>query len=427
MLTFFKGAIMATQLLSVQTKKISYQAIVDADRPSASLIVSSPHPIGCFGRKEVKRVRFDAVHLQPFLIATGGCCTRKFTILLNGKPTAVQLNVNSLVTRLGVTKKGVERAASEDDLISLFAFKLFERGIRETAVYLSKTFFQCNSTMYISPTFVARKINKTVARGTFAKIKEVEMIEPQGLPKAVRRIVHLTDIKTNFSETFQYFGRPCVIPSFGWMQYTTSRGVKKIVSLHPREDFNLFNMIKNNTFISAETQLSLGEQIFTAIESIEGAHRDIKPDNFLVYGPADNPKLWMIDLDMRVGFKQDEKQLRCGSPLWVSPEMFEPKKHDIEKIDVWPAALILILILTLPNYIAAPWFYLKIDNGNRHQKKVDQFLAEATPHILRAQPKLGKSICDLLCKMLVTDPERRISIQHAIAEYRQILASSSKL
>ena len=126
-------------------------------------------------------------------------------------------------------------------------------------------------------------------------------------------------------------------------------------------------------------------------------HRDLKPENLLL---SKEHLLKIIDFGLSNYFTKGQKELLstpCGSPCYASPEMVAGKKYDGMKIDVWSTGIILFAMLC---------GYLPFEDKN-NDKLFDKILECKIeyPDFLSDEPK------DLINKILVVDPEKRITIE----------------
>ena len=139
-------------------------------------------------------------------------------------------------------------------------------------------------------------------------------------------------------------------------------------------------------------------QLINGLEYIHNlgiVHRDLKPENILL---TKEHLLKIIDFGLSNYFKEGQKYLEtpCGSPCYASPEMVSGKSYDGFKIDIWSSGIILYAMLCgfLP-----------------FEDKDNEILFEK---ILECKLEFPKYITDLskdlIKRILVTDPNKRIDI-----------------
>ena len=165
------------------------------------------------------------------------------------------------------------------------------------------------------------------------------------------------------------------------------------------EGGELFNYIVKKTRLSEDESAYFFFQLINGLEYIHSlgiVHRDLKPENLLL--TSDNV-LKIIDFGLSNYFKENQGSLLstpCGSPCYASPEMVAGKKYNGFKIDIWSCGIILYAMLC---------GYLPFEDADNDIlfKKILECKVEFPRYVK------GSSI-DLINKILVTDPEKRITI-----------------
>ena len=166
------------------------------------------------------------------------------------------------------------------------------------------------------------------------------------------------------------------------------------------EKGELFNYIVEKKHLSENESSFFYFQIIQGLEYIHSlgiVHRDLKPENLLL---SKEHLLKIIDFGLSNYFTEGQKELLstpCGSPCYASPEMVAGKKYDGVKIDIWSTGIILYAMLC---------GYLPFEDKN-NDKLFDKILECKIeyPDYLTEEPK------DLINKILVVDPEKRITIE----------------
>ncbi|GMI81989.1 CBL-interacting protein kinase 25, SNF1-RELATED PROTEIN KINASE 3.25 [Hibiscus trionum] len=126
-------------------------------------------------------------------------------------------------------------------------------------------------------------------------------------------------------------------------------------------------------------------------------HRDLKPENLLL---DENENLKVTDF----GLSALPEQLRndgllhtqCGTPSYVAPEVLRKNGYDGAKADIWSCGVILFVLL-------AGYLPFQAENLMKMYRKV--FKAE-----YEFPPWVSNDARRLISKLLVPDPEKRISI-----------------
>ncbi|XP_061365284.1 CBL-interacting serine/threonine-protein kinase 5-like [Gastrolobium bilobum] len=142
------------------------------------------------------------------------------------------------------------------------------------------------------------------------------------------------------------------------------------------------------------------QQLISAVDYCHSrgvSHRDLKPENLLL---DENEDLKISDF----GLSALPEQLRydgllhtqCGTPAYVAPEVLRKKGYDGSKADIWSCGVILYVLLA---------GFLPFQDEN---------LMTMYNKVLRAEfmfpPWFSSESRRLISKILVGDPQRRISI-----------------
>ena len=165
------------------------------------------------------------------------------------------------------------------------------------------------------------------------------------------------------------------------------------------EGGELFNYIVKKTRLCEEEAAFFFYQLINGLEYIHSlgiVHRDLKPENLLL---TNEHILKIIDFGLSNYFRENQEPLLstpCGSPCYASPEMVAGNKYDGFKIDVWSCGIILYAMLC---------GYLPFEDSN------NELLFKKILECHLKFPKYVKRLSiDLIEKILVTEPEKRITI-----------------
>ncbi|KAA8500066.1 CBL-interacting protein kinase 23 [Porphyridium purpureum] len=131
-------------------------------------------------------------------------------------------------------------------------------------------------------------------------------------------------------------------------------------------------------------------------------HRDLKPENLLIDERSGELKITDFGLSAMKGTATAEElellHTQCGSPNYCAPEIITSAKKGYNgvMVDVWSCGIILFALLAgyLPFY----------DENTRNLYKMIQHDAVKYP---KKFPSAAKDLCE---KLLIKDPERRISL-----------------
>ena len=189
--------------------------------------------------------------------------------------------------------------------------------------------------------------------------------------------------------------------------YSTSKLYYIITEYCPNGE--LFNeIIKKGKFDEGKTAFIMN-QIFKAISychSQKIIHRDLKPENILIVDRDKNnyPRIKICDFGTSKMFEKGAVQRKLvGSSYYIAPEVL--KKNYDEKCDIWSCGVILYILLS-----GRPPF------GGDNDKEIMARVAQGKYDLVSAPfNKISKNCIDLIQKLLVMDPKRRINAQEALS------------
>jgi len=129
-------------------------------------------------------------------------------------------------------------------------------------------------------------------------------------------------------------------------------------------------------------------------------HRDIKPENFCI---EHRNQVKLIDFGLCCRHQNQVMENRCGSYFYVAPEVLD-REYTGGSCDVWSVGVVLFVML-----VGYPPFYGETDEEIAEQvKTAEPDLSQERWHAISDQAK------DLVLKLLVKDPTRRITAAEAL-------------
>ena len=200
------------------------------------------------------------------------------------------------------------------------------------------------------------------------------------------------------------------------------REIKILKMLRHTNIVHLFYVIQNSTSISLIMEYSSGKDLFDYLATkkrlsemeacslfqqlisgldylhkLKVAHRDLKPENLLLDHEHKNIKL--VDFGLSNIYHSNELlSTSCGSPSYAAPEMLNSKEYDGSKVDIWSSGIILFAMIC---------GYLPFEDKDKENlyKKIQEGIF-SIPSFVSEQAK------DLIQRILVTEPTKRMTIHH---------------
>ena len=163
------------------------------------------------------------------------------------------------------------------------------------------------------------------------------------------------------------------------------------------ENGELFNHIVEMDRLTDKESSYYFYQLINGLEYIHSkgiVHRDLKPENLLL---SKGNILKIIDFGLSNFFNGNDLLITpCGSPCYASPEMVSGNKYNGFKIDIWSSGIILFAMLC---------GYLPFEDDSN-----DVLFQKILECKLDYPIFLSEYSIDLMNKILVTDPQKRIDI-----------------
>lgn len=182
----------------------------------------------------------------------------------------------------------------------------------------------------------------------------------------------------------------------------------------------------------------IAEQLLGTIKEMHQLkiyHRDLKPENILLKYEEEMPdeiKIALTDFEFAWSAQTNKSSplhLRCGTPLFFSPERARAIKNkdknfseeDLAKNDMWAVGLILYLLF----------------NGNRYPQAIQNILTgdpksfRQTTHAIANLPEQifieTRPIDELISQLLTFNPNKRLTAQEAYDRYIDIVRSEEEI
>ena len=149
-------------------------------------------------------------------------------------------------------------------------------------------------------------------------------------------------------------------------------------------------------------------QILSAINychNMKVIHRDLKPENILIVDRDKNnyPRIKICDFGTSKMFEKGAVQKKLvGSSYYIAPEVLK-KRYD-EKCDIWSCGVILYILLS-----GRPPFGGDTDKEIMDNVTMGKYDLQTNPF-----DKVSKSCKDLIQKLLIMEPKKRINAQDAL-------------
>ncbi|KAL5198199.1 hypothetical protein ABZP36_001711 [Zizania latifolia] len=210
------------------------------------------------------------------------------------------------------------------------------------------------------------------------------------------------DVRREIQIMHHLAGHPNVISIVG--AYEDAVAVHLVMELCAGGE--LFDRIIQRGHYSEKAAAQLARLIIGVVEachSLGVMHRDLKPENFLFVNHKEDSPLKTIDFGLSIFFKPGETYSDVvGSPYYVAPEVLT--KHYGCEVDVWSAGVIIYILLS-----GVPPFWDESEQGIFGQVLKGDLDFSSDPW-----PSISDSAKDLVRKMLIRDPRKRLTAHEAL-------------
>ncbi|XP_060177133.1 calcium-dependent protein kinase 20-like [Lycium barbarum] len=210
------------------------------------------------------------------------------------------------------------------------------------------------------------------------------------------------DVRREIQIMHHLAGQPSVVQIVG--AYEDAVAVHVVMELCAGGE--LFDRILQRGHYSEKKAAELARVIVGVVEachSLGVMHRDLKPENFLFVNEQEESPLKTIDFGLSVFFKPGETFSDVvGSPYYVAPEVL--RKHYGLECDIWSAGVIIYILLS-----GVPPFWDESEQGI-----FEQVLKGELDFASEPWPAISESAKDLVRKMLVRDPKKRLTAHEVL-------------
>ncbi|TKY53204.1 Calcium-dependent protein kinase 20 [Spatholobus suberectus] len=210
------------------------------------------------------------------------------------------------------------------------------------------------------------------------------------------------DVRREIQIMHHLAGHPNVIQIVG--AYEDAVAVHVVMELCAGGE--LFDRIIQRGHYTERKAAELARLIVSVVEachSLGVMHRDLKPENFLFINHEEESPLKTIDFGLSMFFRPGETFTDVvGSPYYVAPEVL--RKHYGPECDVWSAGVIIYILLS-----GVPPFWDETEQGI-----FEQVLKGELDFISEPWPSISDSAKDLVRRMLVRDPKKRMTAHEVL-------------
>ncbi|MCD7472433.1 Calcium-dependent protein kinase 20 [Datura stramonium] len=210
------------------------------------------------------------------------------------------------------------------------------------------------------------------------------------------------DVRREIQIMHHLAGHPSVVQIVG--AYEDAVAVHVIMELCAGGE--LFDRIIKRGHYTEKKAAELARVIVGVVEachSLGVMHRDLKPENFLFINEKEESSLKTIDFGLSVFFRPGETFTDVvGSPYYVAPEVL--RKRYGQECDIWSAGVIIYILLS-----GVPPFWDETEQGI-----FEQIVKGELDLVSEPWPAISESAKDLVRKMLVRDPKKRLTAHEVL-------------
>ena len=246
---------------------------------------------------------------------------------------------------------------------------------------------------------VAGEVHRATNRSTGERVAIKTLSKTKFLTTA--RSKTTTKREIDIMQQISCLDEPCdnIVDLFAVIE--TSSNIHIVMELV--EGGELFDRVIDKGVYTEDEAMQVMQSLTTAVSCLHQngvVHRDIKPENILLSKNSDTfIKLTDFGLSNTMAAGAALKS-KCGTPVYMAPEMLQAHPYGTG-VDVWSCGIILYIILsgTLPFYADNPEEFLELVLESNYDFPDDEW------------GELSSSVKDLISKILVPDPDHRVTLQ----------------
>ena len=245
-------------------------------------------------------------------------------------------------------------------------------------------------------------LTKTLGKGTFSKVKlgvhiktginvaakilDKKLANEKESSRIIREITILKKLK-----------HPNIIRLYEVI--TTNKHIYLIMEYIGGSD--LLHYVLEQKKLSENQASKFFKQLISCIEYINSlgiTHRDIKPENILLDKQKNNIKLIDFGLSHIITKKNELLKTKCGSPCFVAPEVIKGDTYDGLSADIWSCGIVL--------------YFMLVGKVPFESNDIKVLYSQIISGIFYIPNFLSENASSLLKKILVVDPQKRISLNN---------------
>ncbi|XP_030074093.1 serine/threonine-protein kinase Chk2 [Microcaecilia unicolor] len=208
-------------------------------------------------------------------------------------------------------------------------------------------------------------------------------------------------------EILKKLNHPCIIKIENFFDTEDSY----YIVLELMEGGELFAKVEASTRLKEATAKLYFYQMLLAVQYLHEngiTHRDLKPENVLLSSTSENCLIKITDFGQsKILGEATLMKTLCGTPTYLAPEVLNSAGTTgySSAVDYWSLGVILFVCLS-----GYPPFNLQ----NTTMSLTDQITQGKYTFIPQAWNGVSKTALDLVKKLLVTDPEKRLTTKQAL-------------